>query len=98
MTDAEACRESLLHSDPPTERVQEHDTEHLPARVVCSVGEPPATRHTAEEIAGKQNGRVDLSVGDDGWIDLDGGRMRLPAAGDRVQERTFGVVSDGHLR
>lgn len=36
----------------------------------------PATRHTAEEIAGKQNGRVDLSVGDDGWIDLDGGRVR----------------------
>lgn len=38
----------------------------------------PAARHTAEEIVGKQNGRIDLSVGDDGWIDLETGRVRLP--------------------
>lgn len=31
----------------------------------------PATRHTAEEVVGKQNGRIDPSVGDVGWIDLE---------------------------
>lgn len=55
----------------------------------------PATRHTAEEIVDKQNGRIDLSVGGGGWIDLDSGRVQLPTAGERVQEYTFGVGPDG---
>ena len=41
----------------------------------------PATRHTAEEIVDKQNGRIDLSVGGGGWIDLDSGRVQLPTPG-----------------
>lgn len=44
----------------------------------------PATRHTAEEIAGKKHGRVDLSVGDDSWIDLDSGRVCLPVTDKSV--------------
>lgn len=55
----------------------------------------PATRHTAEEIVGKQNGRMDLSVGGDGWIDLDSGRVHLPTVGERVQDHTFGGGPDG---
>lgn len=55
----------------------------------------PATRHTAEEIVDKQNGRIDLSVGGGGWIDLDSGWVQLPTAGERVQEYTFGVGPDG---
>ena len=37
----------------------------------------PAKRHVTEEIVGKRNGRIDIAVGDDGWIDLDSGRVRL---------------------
>ncbi|SDD38556.1 hypothetical protein SAMN05444580_104133 [Rhodococcus tukisamuensis] len=41
----------------------------------------PAKSHTLEEIANKQHGRVDVTVGDGGWVDLDGGRAHLPAVG-----------------
>ncbi|MGW5320279.1 hypothetical protein [Rhodococcus pyridinivorans] len=59
----------------------------------------PATRHAVEEIAGKQNGRIDLSTSDeDRRIDLDSGRVCLPTAGKPVQERTFDVGSDGRLK
>ncbi|QHG85562.1 hypothetical protein D1O33_26605 (plasmid) [Rhodococcus rhodochrous] len=55
----------------------------------------PATRHTAEEVVGKQNRRIDPSVGDVGWIDLENGRVHLPIAGERVQKPTCGVGPDG---
>lgn len=57
----------------------------------------PGTRHAVEEIAGKQNGRIDLSTGDNGRIDLDSGRVCLPTFDKPVQERPFDVGSDGRL-
>ncbi len=62
----------------------------------------PATRHTAEEVVGKQNGRIDPSVGDVGWIDLEtaGCIYRSPVSGCRnppaVSVRTDAPVADSN--
>ncbi|MGN5238300.1 DUF6191 domain-containing protein [Rhodococcus sp. SJ-3] len=37
----------------------------------------PAKRHVTEEVVGKRHARIDVAVGDGGWIDLDSGRVRL---------------------
>lgn len=54
----------------------------------------PATRNTVEEIAGKKNGRIDLSVGEDEWIDLDRGRVHRPTTSDPIWERTDWPIAD----
>lgn len=49
----------------------------------------PAFRHTVEEIAGKKHSRVDLSAGDDEWIDLDGGKVYLSRPVERCARMPF---------
>ncbi|MGA4692486.1 Uncharacterised protein [Rhodococcus rhodochrous] len=60
----------------------------------------PGRRHTIEEIASKKNGRIDIAVGDDEWVDLDSGRVRLsttrPPSAVREERRDDSEAGEPH--